>query len=126
MSNFSYPFYPTLPAADLERAKQWYAEKLGVTPDEEYPEGLIYRTGGGRWDLYPSEFAGSNQATSATIIVDDIHQVVEELSGRGVVFERYDLPDLKTDADGVATVANTKMAWFTDSEGNILAVEQQV
>ena len=123
-TKFDFPVYPTLPAADLQRAKDWYREKLGATPEEEFPEGLIYRTGGGRWDLYPSDFAGTNQATAATIIVGDIDQVVDDLAGRGVVFERYDFPDLKTDERGVATVATSRMAWFKDSEGNILAVEE--
>jgi hypothetical protein len=121
-----FPMYPTLPAADLERAKEWYRNKLGVTPEEDVPEGLIYRTGGARWDLYPSEFAGTNQATAATIIVDTIDAVVDNLAGRGVVFEHYDFPDLKTDATGVATFATSKMAWFKDSEGNILAIEQSL
>lgn len=123
---FDFPMYPTLPAADLEQAKEWYRDKLGVTPEEEVPEGLIYRTGGARWDLYPSEFAGTNQATAATIIVDDVDTVVDELAERGVSFEHYDFPELKTDAKGVATFATSKMAWFTDSEGNILAVEQRL
>lgn len=123
---FEFPMYPTLPAANLQRARQWYEEKLGVTPAEEFPEGLIYRTGGGRWDLYPSEFAGTNQATAGTIIVDDVDRVVEDLTSRGVVFEHYDLPDIKTDARGVVTFPTTKMAWFADSEGNVLALEQQL
>ena len=123
---FDFPDYPTLPAANLERAKEWYWTKLGVTPEEEFPEGLIYRTAGARWDLYPSEFAGTNQATAATIIVDDIDTVVDNLASRGVAFEHYDFPDLKTDAKGIATFATSKMAWFTDSEGNILAVEQDL
>jgi catechol 2,3-dioxygenase-like lactoylglutathione lyase family enzyme len=90
---FDFPVYPTLPAADLQRAREWYREKLRVTPVEEVPEGLIYRTGGGRWDLYPSEFAGTNQARAATIILNDIHRVVADLASRGVLFERYDFPD---------------------------------
>lgn len=121
---FDYPLYPTLPAADLDRARKWYQDKLGVTPAQEDPEGLIYRTGGGRWDLYPSSFAGSNQATAATFIVDDLRRVVDELTRRGVVFEQYHFPELETDSTGVATLPTVLMAWFRDSEGNILALEQ--
>lgn len=123
---FDFAVYPALPAADLERAKKWYRDKLGVAPAEEVPEGLIYRTGGARWDLYPSEFAGTNQGTAATIIVDDVDAVVDDLAGRGIAFEQYDYPELKTNAKGVATFATSKMAWFKDSEGNILAVEQRL
>ncbi|HVM11843.1 MAG TPA: VOC family protein [Actinomycetota bacterium] len=123
---FDFPVCPTLPAADLARAKEWYREKLGVTPAEELPEGLIYRTGGGRWDLYPSASADTNQATAATIIVDDVDRVVDELTARGVTFERYDVPGLQTDARGVGVFETAKMAWFKDSEGNILAVEQRI
>jgi hypothetical protein len=55
--------------------------------------------------------------------VDDITTVVDDLVGLGVVFDHYDFPDLKADAAGVATFATSKMAWFKDSEGNILAIE---
>ena len=120
----NFPLHPTLPASDLERAKEWYRDRLGVTPVEEAPEGVMYETGGVRWDLYPSEFAGTNQATAATFIVDDVEKVVDELTARGVVFEQYDFPGLKTDAKGIATLDTMKGAWFKDSEGNILVVEQ--
>jgi hypothetical protein len=84
-TTFDFPVYPTLPAADLQRAREWYREKLGGDARGGVPEGLMYRTGGGRWELHPSEFSGTNQATAATIIVDDVDRVVAHLASRGVV-----------------------------------------
>jgi predicted enzyme related to lactoylglutathione lyase len=114
-----------LPASDFERAKTWYAERLGLTPVEEDPGGASYRVGATRFLLYPSQFAGTNKATSAGFAVDDVEETVAELRQRGVTFEEYDFPGLKT-VNGIATLetgrGTTKAAWFKDSEGNILSV----
>ena len=111
-----------LPASDLGRAKAWYAEKFDVKPVEEHERELWYETGSTRWLLYQSGFAGTNQATSAGFLVDDVAATVAELRGRGVEFQEYDLPELKT-VDGVATTSDgTRAAWFTDSEGNIVSI----
>ena len=116
----------TLPASDYERAKAWYAEKLGLKPVNEDGGGAYYEIGSMGFLLYPSQFAGTNQATAAGFGVDDVPAAVTRLREAGVVFEEYDLPDLKTE-DGLATmeVAGKTMygAWFKDSEGNIIALE---
>ncbi len=111
-----------LSASDLGRAKAWYAEKLDLKPVEEHEQELWFETGSSRWLLYQSGFAGTNQATSAGFLVDDVEATVAELRARGVEFQEYDFPDFKT-VDGVATTPDgTKAAWFTDSEGNIVSI----
>ena len=112
-----------LPASDIERAKRWYQETLGLAPAEENEGGLEYRTGGGtRFGVYPSQFAGTNQATAMGFEVDDLDRVADDLIGKGVEFERFDLPYAKTDERGVAEIGPFRGFWFKDSEGNILNV----
>lgn len=114
-----------LPASDMERAKKWYSEKLGLEPKSEDPMGgATYETGGSEFFLYPSEFAGTNQATAAGFTVDDFDDVVSELRSRGVTFEEVDFGEMGTTVDGVISSPDgaMKSAWFKDSEGNILAV----
>jgi len=118
----SSPLIPMLPASDLERAKKWYADNLGLTPVSEDPGGVEYETGGTRFSVYASEFAGTAQNTAAGFEVADARATIAELSAKGVVFEDYDLPDLKTDADHVAEMGPFVGGWFKDSEGNILSV----
>jgi predicted enzyme related to lactoylglutathione lyase len=110
-----------IPASDFERAKAWYAEKLGLKPEWEDQGGAWYQIEATGFLLYASQFAGTNQATAAGFTVDDIEGTVGELRERGVVFEEYDFPGLKTE-DGVADLGSELAAWFKDSEGNILAI----
>ncbi len=115
--------HPTLPVSDIERAKRWYQDKLGLTPTDENPGGVRFGDGLSEFGLYPSEFAGTNQATAAGFVVDDIEATVSALRERGVTFEEYDMPGLKTE-NGIATLGPQRGAWFKDSEGNILAISQ--
>lgn len=120
LSNFK--LIATLPATDMARAKSFYADKLGLEPVEDGEHEAWYETGGARFLLYMSGFAGTNQATAAGFVVDDVEATVAELKGRGVVFEEYDFDELKT-VDGIATTEDgTKAAWFKDSEGNIVSI----
>jgi catechol 2,3-dioxygenase-like lactoylglutathione lyase family enzyme len=121
-----------LPAQDLERARRFYAEKLGLDPLEERPGGVKYRCGDGYFVLFESTGAASGEYTQMAWEVDDIEAVLEELRKRGVVFEEYDLPGLKT-INGIAEVSGNypssggigeRGSWFRDSEGNLLAVGQ--
>jgi catechol 2,3-dioxygenase-like lactoylglutathione lyase family enzyme len=123
-----------LPAQDLERARTFYAEKLGLEPVEERPGGLRYECGGGRFSLFQSTGAASGDHTQMAFDVDDIQAVVDELRRRGVVFEEVDLPGLRT-VDGIAEVEGNypsaggvgeRAAWFRDSEGNLLGIGQPV
>ena len=123
-----------LPAQDLERARAFYAEKLGLVPVEERPGGLRYRCGNGYFALFASSGAPSGEHTQMGWEVDDLEATVAELGRRGVVFEEYDLPGLRT-VDGIAEVAGNypsrggvgeRAAWFRDSEGNLLGIGQAI
>ena len=122
-----------LPAQDLERARAFYADKLGLEPIEERPGGLRYQCGSGRFSLFESAGAPSGDHTQMAWEVDDIEAVVEELRRRGVVFEEVDVPGLRA-VDGIAEVEGNYpsagvgelAAWFRDSEGNLLGIGQAV
>lgn len=119
-----YRFDGVLPATDLARARRWYAEKLGLDQPREAPEGLYYNFADGtRFLLYQAGGASSGQHTQGGWIVDDIERVVPDLKARGVVFEEYDMPGLKT-VNSIAEIEGERSAWFKDSEGNVLAVAQ--
>lgn len=114
--------YPTIPAADMSRAKNWYKDKLGLEPAEEHPTGTIYRLAGGTaFQLYETQYAGSAKNTLMFFTSDDMQKDMQALRGRGVKFEEYDMPGLKTE-NGMATLGPYHGAWFKDSEGNILAI----
>jgi catechol 2,3-dioxygenase-like lactoylglutathione lyase family enzyme len=123
-----------LPAQDLERARRFYADKLGLEPVEERPGGLRYRCGSGQFVLFESAGAPSGTHTQMAWEVDDIEAVVEELRRRGVVFEEVDVPGLRT-VNGIAEVEGNypsaggigeRAAWFRDSEGNLLGIGQPI
>jgi catechol 2,3-dioxygenase-like lactoylglutathione lyase family enzyme len=122
-----------LPVQDLKRAKSFYAEKLGLEPVEERPGGLLYRCGKGSFALFLSAGAAAGTHTQMGWEVADIEATVAALRSRGVVFEEYDLPGLKT-VNGIAQIAGNypskgkgeKGAWFKDSEGNLLGIGQPV
>ena len=115
--------HSTIPAGDLQRAKQFYATKLGLDPSEETPGGLVYECRDSWFLLYPSRGAGTAQHTVMGWTTENIESEVADLQARGVVFEEYDLPGLKT-VNGIATTPSNRAAWFKDSEGNILGIVQ--
>ena len=119
------PIVPYIPASDLDRARRFYEDKVGLVPGESNAGGVVYECAGGSWIfLYESLGAGTSQASQAFWEVQDVEAEVRELKARGVEFIAYDLPGLKT-VDGVAAMDDgTKGAWFRDSEGNILALIQ--
>ena len=120
------PIYPSLPATDLERAKRFYAEKLGLTPESELPGGLWYRCGKDtRFSVFTSQGEANGTYTQVLWLVEDVESEVAALKARGVVFEEYDLPSLKT-VNSIATAGPIKGAWFKDSEGNLLSLGQFV
>jgi predicted enzyme related to lactoylglutathione lyase len=115
---------PMIAAADLARAKAWYADKLGLQPVQEVGGDLVYTSGDSMFTVYLTEFAGTAKNTVAVWRVPDIRAEMAELRGRGVVFEDYDFGDWKT-VDGVMTDPDGSLAaWFTDSEGNVLGLVQ--
>jgi len=116
------PIVPYIPAADVARARRFYEQKVGLVPREEIAGGVVYECGNGSWIfLYPSAGAGTSQASQAFWQVEDVAAEVADLRTRGVAFEEYDLPGLKT-VNGIATSGGTKAAWFKDTEGNIMAL----
>jgi predicted enzyme related to lactoylglutathione lyase len=117
---------PYIPASDIARARKFYEEKVGLTPKQEYAGGVIYECGNGSWVfMYPSPGAGTSKASTAFWAVEDVAAEVAALKSRGVVFEEYDMPGLRT-VNGIATAGGAKTAWFKDTEGNILAVSQRL
>jgi predicted enzyme related to lactoylglutathione lyase len=117
---------PYIPASDLARARRFYEDKVGLVAREEIAGGVVYECAKGSWIfLYKSPGAGTSQASQAFWQVQDVDSEVAELKKRGIVFEEYDMPGLKT-VNGIAVFPTSKAAWFKDSEGNILAVIQTV
>lgn len=117
-------FWATIPASDLERAKAFYRDRLGLTPVVETAAWLTFRAGDGFFQLYPTRYAGTAEHTLGGWVVDDIEAAVAALREQGVAFEEYDFPDLKT-VGGIAELAGVeRAAWFRDSEGNILSISQ--
>jgi catechol 2,3-dioxygenase-like lactoylglutathione lyase family enzyme len=95
-----------IPAQDLRRARSFYAEKLGLEPVEERPGGLCYRCGNGEFALFESGGAAAGDHTQMAWEVDDLEETIAELRERGVIFEEYDVPGLKT-VNGIAEVEGT-------------------
>lgn len=115
----------TVAVKDLEKAKEFYTKTLGLEILLDEPEGVEFQCGAGTvLGVYPSSFAGTAQNTVAQWFVDDVEKVVEDLRGRGVTFEDYDMPGLKTE-NGIASLGEYRVAWFKDPDGNILAVGQR-
>ena len=114
--------HPALPAVDLERAKNFYKEKLGFSVQREDPSPGAMLEGSSGSALYIYQRAATKaDHTVASFEVDDVAGTVKELKAKGVVFEEYDVPGLKT-VEGVADMGPIKGAWFKDTEGNILAI----
>jgi predicted enzyme related to lactoylglutathione lyase len=120
------PVVPYIPATDLARARKFYETKVGLVAREEIAGGVVYECGNGSWIfLYRSAGAGTSTASQAFWQVEDLDAEVADLKARGIVFEEYNMPGLKT-VNGIAATRSNKAAWFKDSEGNILAVIQNV
>ena len=122
-----------LPAQDLDRARAFYAQKLGLEPVEEREGGLRYRCGNCYFAVFQSAGRASGEHTQMALEVDDLESVVAELRKRGVVFEEVDVPGLRT-VDGIADIEGNypskgrgeRGAWFRDSEGNLVGIGQPV
>jgi len=114
-----------LPAKDLARAQAFYRDTLGLEPELEETDGLVYRSGGTTFLIYETDNAGSAKNTQMAWQTEDLDAEVADLRGRGVVFAEYDFPGLKTE-NGIATTGGERTAWFLDSEGNILAVTERI
>jgi catechol 2,3-dioxygenase-like lactoylglutathione lyase family enzyme len=112
----------TIAVKDLQRATTFYRDTLGLEPLATEQRGASrYASGRSTVLVYQSEFAGTNRATSATWQVDDVKDLARTLRGRGVTFERYDLPGLTREGD-VYVAEHYQGAWFKDPDGNILHI----
>lgn len=117
--------YAVLPAKDVERLKMFFSEKLGLEPVDEQMGMPFYEVGGSKLFLYESTYAGTDQATAVCFEVDDLEMVVSDLKNKGIAFEHYDMPNTKLVGD-IYTMEGSpvKSAWFKDTEGNIINVNQ--
>jgi predicted enzyme related to lactoylglutathione lyase len=113
-----------IPASDLKRAREFY-DNLGLTPSAEF-EGvaMTYKTTGGTsFNIYETEYAGQAGHTIAQWHVDDIQAEVDDLKAKGIRFEVYDLPGVEWDGDIASIPGLGHAAWFKDSEGNIMCLD---
>ena len=114
-----------LAVRDLDRARAFYTETLGLEQiDNEGDELVVLKSGDSVLNVYRSDFAGTNEATAVTWAVDDIAAEVDSLKGKGIFFEHYDLPGLALDGD-VHVGGGMKIAWFKDPDGNILNIVEE-
>jgi predicted enzyme related to lactoylglutathione lyase len=115
-----------IPAADLARAREFYAANLGLEPISEMSGvALSYETKAGTaFNLYETDYAGRAGHTIAQWHVDDIEAEVTELQARGVVFEVYDMPGVSWDGEIASLPGLGRAAWFRDSENNIMCIDQ--
>jgi catechol 2,3-dioxygenase-like lactoylglutathione lyase family enzyme len=122
----------SIAVSDISRAIDFYEGKLGLQalesgPSAHIPDGSrVYGSGGGpALNVYESVTAGQSPATLATWYVDDIDQVVDELTAAGVELARYD--EFEHDAKGITPRAGGgRIAWFRDPDGNTFAIEADV
>ena len=115
--------YATVAVKDLEKAKKFYEGTLGLkqSSGDQDPGGVFYDCAGCKLFVYSSQFAGTYKATAASWLVKDLEAEIKDLKSRGVTFEEYDFPGLKT-VNGIATIGKEKAAWFKDPDGNILNI----
>ena len=124
------PLYANILVSDIPRSRAFYEGTLGAVPVRIAESEIVYRTGGTQFATSRVDDAGPTAHTVGSFIVDDIETVVAGLRDRGVVFEDYDLPGLRTvggiatfEADGVALP--DRVAWFRDPDGNLLSIVEE-
>ena len=116
---------PMIAVKDLDRARKFYQDTLGLETKEAMAgEVLEVKSGGTTIDVYRSEFAGTNKATALTFQVDDIDSEVRDLRGKGIMFEHYDMEGLDQRGD-IYVGEGMKTAWFKDPDGNILSLIEE-
>ena len=121
-----FPMHAYIPAKDLARARRFYESTLGFRPTQEHNGGVVYEFAKGTaCFMYPTPNAGTSKASQAFWSVDDVDALIVALKAKGVVFEDYDMPGERS-AQGAVIAGGAKAAWFKDSEGNILALIEEV
>ena len=119
--------YAVLPASDLDRAKTFWHDTFGIDPVDdgfEEADAAMFDIGGTRVLVYETQFAGTAQNTALGIDSDDFDRDMADLKAKGVAFNEYDLPGVKTE-NGVVEIGGMRTAWFNDSEGNIIALGER-
>ena len=113
----------TIAVKDIERARHFYQDVVGLTPLPAYEPGVApFRSGASSMLVYQSDFAGTNRATAATWMLDDeLEDTVRSLKSKGVTFEHYDMPGVTRQGD-VHVTGKSRAAWFKDPDGNIIAL----
>ena len=113
-----------IPAANLQRARAFYADTLGLTQRRICRASCLYRTAAGStFSVYQTEYAGRSGHTIAQWHVADVDAAVRDLQSRGVTFEHYDMPGVEWNNDVASMAGMGKAAWFKDSEANILCID---
>jgi catechol 2,3-dioxygenase-like lactoylglutathione lyase family enzyme len=113
---------PMIAVKDLDRARKFYEDKLGLKQVDDFGEGFMLKSGDTKLSVYRSEFAGTNKATTLTFDVDDIDDEVRALKEKGIAFEHYKLEGLTPKGDIFEGKGGFKTAWFKDPDGNILSL----
>jgi catechol 2,3-dioxygenase-like lactoylglutathione lyase family enzyme len=114
----------TIAVKNLKSARKFYEGKLGFKAvHTEGDQAVSYKSGNSQVLVYESQFAGTNTATAATWMVDDVERLVKDLKAKGITFEHYDFPGMTLKGD-VHVAGNLKNAWFKDPDGNILSLVQ--
>ena len=117
-----YDAMATIAVKNLKAARKFYEDKLGFkVVHTEGEEAVTYKSGKSQLLVYRSQYAGTNKATAATWMVDDVEGLVKDLKGRGIAFEHYEMPGLTLKGD-VHVAGKHKNAWFKDPDGNIIAL----
>lgn len=121
------PITTILPVINMERARDFYEQKLGLKPLGMHSDGnFLYAGGNGAMiALHPKESGTKADHTALSFQVQDISATVTALEQKGVVFEDYDLPGLKT-VNHVCVLGAEKAAWFKDPEGNYLCIHEDI
>lgn len=122
------PIYPTLPSTDLRKTKDFYSQKLGLEVIKESANGIMFGAGGNTRIYIYKRGPSKADHTLASFMVTDLEAMIDELVNKGIKFEQYDMPGLKTDEKGIAVseAEKEKGAWFKDPDGNILALSQDI
>ena len=115
----------TLAITDIDAARSFYEGTLGLEPVMEFPDSVVYAAGNSKLMVYRSDFAGTNKATAATWAVgDQLESIVEDLRGKGVAFEHYDLPVTTREGD-IHELDGMRGVWLKDPDGNIIGLVNQ-
>jgi predicted enzyme related to lactoylglutathione lyase len=127
----SHPMYAYIPARDVGRARRFYEEKIGLKPGPQMPDGGVAYQFGDHTACFlydAGDHAGTSKASQAFWKVDDLEKEMAQLRARGVEFEHYDADEIggMEMKDGIAVGGGAKAAWFKDTEGNILALIEEL